>query len=66
VIFNNDGRGSAYALIIPLDSGGLTGNTAGAAIRGNFGVNLINSASTTVGNRSIQNALTCNSNGVCQ
>jgi hypothetical protein len=66
VIFNNDGRGSAYALIIPLDSGGLTGNTAGAAIRGNFGVNLINSASTTVGNRSIQNALTCNSSGVCQ
>jgi hypothetical protein len=66
VIFNNDGRGSAYALIIPLDGGGGTGNTAGAAIRGNFGVNLINDVSTTVGNRSIQLALTCNSSGVCQ
>jgi hypothetical protein len=66
VIFNNDGRGSAYALIIPLDSGGLTGNTAGAAMRGNLGVNLINNAPTTIGNRSINSALTCSSSGVCQ
>lgn len=66
VIFNNDGRGSAYALIIPLDSTGSTGNTAGAAIRGNLGVNLINSATTTVGNRSIHTSLTCDSSGLCQ
>jgi hypothetical protein len=34
-IMNNDGRGSAYALIITNDQSGATGNSVGATIRGN-------------------------------
>ena len=41
-ILNNDGRKSAYSLIVTNDSSGGTGNTVGATIRGNLGVNLIN------------------------
>lgn len=51
-ITNNDGRGSAYGLIITNDLGGGTGNSVGAQIRGNFGINLINGATANVGSRS--------------
>jgi len=37
-ITNNDGRGSAYDLIITNDQDGGTGNSVGAQIRGNFGI----------------------------
>lgn len=51
-IVNNDGRGSAYGLIITNDLSGGTGNSVGATIRGNFGVNLINGSTSNVRNRS--------------
>ena len=47
-ILNNDGRKSAYTLIVTNDLSGGTGNTVGATIRGNRGVNLINGISSTV------------------
>jgi hypothetical protein len=40
-IMNNDGRGSAYAVIVTKDESGGTGNSVGATIRRNLGVNLI-------------------------
>ena len=58
-ITNNDGRGSAYDLIITNDLSGGTGNSVGAQIRGNFGVNLINGATVNVRNRSRQTLLFC-------
>ena len=58
-ITNNDGRGSAYDLIITNDLNGGTGNSVGAQIRGNFGVNLINGATANVSNRSRQTSLLC-------
>jgi hypothetical protein len=58
-ITNNDGRGSAYGLIITNDLGGGTGNSVGAQVRGNFGVNLINGATANVRNRSLQTLLAC-------
>ena len=66
VITNNDGRLSQYGLIITNDQFGGTANTAGATIRGNFGVNLIDSSTSNVKNRSIRTLLLCDSNGVCQ
>jgi serine protease len=66
VITNNDGRGSQYGLIITKDQFGGTANTAGATIRGNFGVNLINSLTSNVSNRSRHTLLKCDSSGVCQ
>jgi hypothetical protein len=65
VITNNDGRGSQYGLIITEDQFGGTGNTVGATLRGNFGVNLINSVTSNVTNRSIRTVVKCDSNGVC-
>ena len=53
-IVKNDGRRSQFALVITLDSGGGTGNTAGTTLRGNFGVNDINAAISEVSNRSIK------------
>jgi hypothetical protein len=58
-ITNNDGRRSAYVLIIDTDQSGGTGNSVGAQIRGNFGVNLINGATANVFNRSRQTLLVC-------
>jgi hypothetical protein len=58
-ITNNDGRGSAYDLIITKDLSGGTGNSVGAQIRGNFGVNLINGATANVTNRSRKTVLVC-------
>lgn len=52
VIVNNDGRGSDYAVVITKDAGGGNGNSAGTTLRGNFGLNDINSAASTVSNRS--------------
>jgi len=66
VITNNDGRRSQYGLIITNDQFGGTANTVGATIRGNFGVNLINTSTSNVKNRSIRTLLLCDSNGVCQ
>jgi hypothetical protein len=66
VITNNDGRGSQYGLIITNDQFGGTGNTVGATIRGNFGVNLINSSTSNVNNRSKHTLLSCDSSGVCE
>jgi hypothetical protein len=66
VITNNDGRGSQYGLIITKDQSGGTGNTVGATIRGNFGVNLINGSTSNVRNRSRRTLLNCDSSGVCQ
>jgi hypothetical protein len=66
VITDNDGRKSAYALIITRDGSGGSANTAGAVIRGNLGVNLINSATADVTNRSIHTSEVCDSGGVCQ
>lgn len=66
VITNNDGRGSQYGLIITKDQPGGTGNTVGATIRGNFGVNLINGSTSNVSNRSRRTLLNCDSSGVCQ
>jgi serine protease len=66
VVANNDGRGSQYGLIITKDQFGGTANTAGATIRGNFGVNLINSSTSNVNNRSLHTLLECDSSGVCQ
>jgi hypothetical protein len=66
VITDNDGRGSQYGLIITRDQFGGTANTAGATIRGNFGVNLINSLTSNVSNRSRHTLLKCDSSGVCQ
>jgi hypothetical protein len=65
VITNNDGRGSQYGLIVTKDQNGGTSNTVGATIRGNFGVNLINSSTSNVKNRSIRTLLECDSSGVC-
>jgi hypothetical protein len=65
VITNNDGRGSQYGLIITKDQFGGTGNTVGATLRGNFGVNLINSVTSNVTNRSIRTVIKCDSSGVC-
>ncbi len=65
-ITNNDGRGSAYGVIITNDLGGGTGNSVGATIRGNFGVNLINGSTANVTNRSTRTLLLCDpSTGVC-
>jgi hypothetical protein len=66
VITDNDGRGSQYGLIITKDQFGGTANTAGATIRGNFGVNLINGSTSNINNRSRHTLLTCDSSGVCQ
>ena len=52
-IVKNDGRDSEVAIYIPLDDGGGTGNTVGTTLRGNFGVNIINGASSDVTSRSI-------------
>lgn len=41
-IKSNDGRKSKYALIIPLDQSAGTGNTVGARISDNSGINIIN------------------------
>ena len=65
VIVNNDGRGSNYAVVITLDLGGGTGNTLNATIRGNFGVNSINTLTTDVRNRSIHTLVQCDASGVC-
>jgi hypothetical protein len=65
VITNNDGRASQYGLIITKDQSGGTGNTVGATLRGNFGINLINSVTSNVTNRSIRTLLLCDSAGVC-
>jgi hypothetical protein len=65
VITNNDARRSAYGLIIPRDQSNGTGNTAGATIRGNFGVNRINGDTTNVRNRSIFTLLECDATGAC-
>lgn len=65
-ITNNDGRGSAYSVIVTRDLNGGTGNTVGAFIKGNFGINLINEASSNVTNRSTRNALLCDpQTGIC-
>lgn len=58
-ITNNDGRGSAYGLIITRDQNGGTGNSVGAQIRGNFGINLIDGATANVRNRSLQTLPVC-------
>ena len=65
VIVNNDGRGSNYALVITLDLGGGTGNTVNTTLRGNFGVNSINTLTTDVRNRSIHTLVQCDASGVC-
>lgn len=54
VIVKNDGRHSEFALVIDKDSTGGTGNTEGATIRGNLGVNEINEETSDVSNRSIK------------
>jgi hypothetical protein len=64
-ITNNDGRGSEYGLIITNDQFGGTGNTVGAVIRGNFGINLINGSTANVTNRSIRALLLCDATGLC-
>lgn len=51
-VTNNDGRDSAYGLIVTRDLGGGTGNTVGATIRGNFGVNQVNGMTSNVRSRS--------------
>ena len=66
VITNNDARLSQYGLIVTNDQFGGTANSVGATIRGNFGVNLINSSTSNVKNRSIRTLLLCDSSGVCQ
>jgi hypothetical protein len=66
VITDNNGRDSQYGLIITKDQFGGTANAAGATIRGNFGVNLINGSTSNVNNRSRHTLLNCDSNGVCQ
>jgi hypothetical protein len=58
-ITNNDGRRSAYTLIITKDQNGGTGNSVGAQIRGNFGVNLIDGVTSNVTNRSRKTVLVC-------
>jgi hypothetical protein len=65
VITNNDARTCAFALVIDRDSSNGTANTAGATIRGNFGVNLINGTSADVRNRSIHTSQECDASGVC-
>ncbi len=52
VIVNNDGRDSQFAVVIERDAGGGTGNSEGAVLRGNFGLNSINEVETPVTNRS--------------
>ena len=42
VIKSNDGRKSKYVLLVTLDQSAGTGNTVGARIRDNLGLNLIN------------------------
>jgi hypothetical protein len=65
-ITNNDGRGSQYGVIVTNDQGGGTGNSVGLTLRGNFGVNLINSSTSNVRNRSIGTSLQCDpTTGVC-
>ena len=54
VIVKNDGRGSEFAVVITLDSGGGVGNSVGTTLRGNFGRNDINGASSLVQSRSIK------------
>ena len=66
VITSNDGRGSQYGLIITKDQTLGTGNSVGATLRGNFGVNLIDGLTSNVSNRSIGNLLSCDSSGVCE
>jgi len=66
VITNNDGRNSAFALIIIRDGSGGTANATGAVLRENLGVNLVNGATTSVSNRSIHTLEECDSSGVCQ
>ncbi len=65
VIVNNDGRGITYALLITLDLFGGTGNTVNATLRGNFGVNVINTTTSNVRNRAIQTLLDCDASGAC-
>ena len=65
-VTNNDGRGSAYALIIDKDQNGGTGNSVGAVIGGNLGVNLIDGVTTNVTRRSRRALLVCDPvTGVC-
>jgi hypothetical protein len=65
-ITNNDGRRSAYTLIITKDQNGGTGNSVGAQIRGNLGVNLIDGMTFNVTNRSRKTVLVCDPvTGVC-
>lgn len=66
VITNNDGRNTAFALIIVRDGSGGTANATGAVLRENLGVNLVNGATTNVSNRSIHTLEECDSSGVCQ
>lgn len=54
VIINNDGRGSEFAVVITKDFSGGNGNSAGTTLRGNFGVNDINGAVSSVKNRSVK------------
>ena len=63
-LVDNDGRGSAYALVITNDAQGGSSNTAGATLRGNLGVNLIGGARSNIRNRS--KLLLCDPDtGVC-
>jgi hypothetical protein len=65
-VTNNDGRGSAYALIVDLDQNGGTGNTVGAVIWRNLGVNLIDGVTETITRNSKQRPLICDPvTGVC-
>lgn len=65
VIVNNDGRRSTLSVVITKDLLGGTGNTVNATLRGNFGVNSIDTLSTDVRNRSIHTLVECDSSGVC-
>jgi hypothetical protein len=66
VIVDNDGRGSQYCLIITKDQNGGTGNSVGATLWGNFGVNLIDGSTSVVRNRSIRTLKICDPSGVCE
>ncbi len=64
VITNNNGKKSQYSLIITDDLSGGTGNTVGATIKGNVGVNLIDG--TTFNARKHSPVLHCDpTTGVC-
>jgi hypothetical protein len=54
VVVNNEGRGIEFAVVIELETGGGTGNSAGTVLRGNFDVNDINGSASAVTNRSRQ------------